>query len=42
MEGADVERLAAFRETLGALEDRARGFPPIAARLAAREPVEPA
>jgi arsenate reductase len=42
VEGSDDERLAAFRATLAALEDRARGFPPIAARLAAREPVEPA
>jgi arsenate reductase len=36
VEGTDDERLAAFRATLAALEDRARGFPPIAARLAAR------
>ena len=42
VEGTDEERLAAFHATLAALEDRARGFPPIAARLAARESVEPA
>jgi arsenate reductase len=42
VEGPDDVRLAAFHATLAALEDRARGFPPIAARLAAREPVEPA
>ena len=42
VEGTDDERLAAFHATLAALEDRARGFPPIAARLAARESVEPA
>ena len=42
VEGTDDERLAAFRATLTALEARARGFPPIAARLAARESVEPA
>jgi arsenate reductase len=42
VEGTDEERLAAFRATLAAFEDHARGFPPIAARLAARETVEPA
>ncbi len=42
VEGTDAERMGAFRATLAALEDRARGFPPIAARLAARKPVEPA
>lgn len=40
VEGTEHERLAAFRATLGAFEDRARGFPPIAARLAARKPME--
>jgi arsenate reductase len=42
VEGTDDERMAAFRATLAVFEDRARGFPPIAARLAARETVEPA
>jgi arsenate reductase len=42
VEGSDDERLSAFRATLAALEERARGFPPIAARLAARGSVAPA
>jgi arsenate reductase (thioredoxin) len=42
VEGSDDERLAAFRATLAALEERARGFPPIAGRLAARGSVAPA
>ncbi len=42
VDGTDDQRLAAFRAILAALEDRARGFPPIAARLAARESAEPA
>ena len=33
--GTEDERLAAFRATLARLEERARAFPPIAARLAA-------
>jgi arsenate reductase len=34
VQGTDDERLAAFRATLATLEERARGFAPIAERLA--------
>jgi arsenate reductase len=39
--GTEEERMAVFRATLVRLEERARAFPPIAARLAARAPAEP-